>query len=450
MFSISGINSGLEINAILDAIVQSEEAPTKNRIKRAESDYTVKLSALGKLQEVLTAFSKSVDELNDRTAFTARQTLVSDSSLLSASSNDKAATGSYRIRIDQLATNHAIASNGFSETDTFGTGDLVINLGSDSMTLSLNSENNTLSAIRDGINSASNNPGISATLINDGASRHLLLTSEKSGQSQVLSLDGSALSLTAEDRDLTADTLELTAAKDARVTLGEGDGQLSISHPDNRLEGVIDGLNIDLLATSSDFQTITVNQDQEDARTRIENFVTAYNALLGEIKTLTRVKEGEDPGPLVGDPQIRSLQNQIRTSLSRSYTSDSISLLANFGITTSAQTGTLSIDKDVLDAAVKDNFAQLPGFFSGETALAGSLATILDQYEAAGGIIRTRIQTLQNKIRDLRDEKASLEERMSTVRGYWEKKFIAMDNLLGKYNNLGTYLNNMLKQNNSR
>ncbi|WP_263080859.1 flagellar filament capping protein FliD [Endozoicomonas sp. Mp262] len=448
MFSISGVNSGLDVNALVDAIVAAERAPVENRLQRAEQDYTVELSALGQLQGAINGFSTAVDNLNQSDTFDTRKTSVTDSSVFTATATSSAAFGSYRIRVDQLASNHSIATAAFSDTDTFGTGNLVLDLGSDSMTLALDSNNNTLSGIRDAINAASDNPGINATLLNDGGNTRLLLTSEKTGLANTITLDTAGLTLGGGDSDIGTGTVELNAAQDATVVVGEGAGQLTITHSDNSIEDLIEGVTINLQSVNANFQTITIAEDINATKTKIESFVSAYNSLISDINALTLYQEGVDPGALIGDATVRSIQSQLRNAIGSTYSAGNISILSDFGITTSETDGTLSIDSATLNTTITDNYDNLSTFFTGSNAMAGTMAGILDTYDSSTGVIKTRMSSLETRIRDLEDDKADLDIRIANQRYYWEQQFLAMETLVGQYNSAGQYLSSILTNNN--
>lgn len=103
--SSPGIGSGLDIKAIVDALVKAEISPTKNRLDRQEANLSTQLSALGQIKSALAKLQTSIMKLTDMTQFQALTANVSDSTSLSASiTSIDATTGNYQIQIQQLAT----------------------------------------------------------------------------------------------------------------------------------------------------------------------------------------------------------------------------------------------------------------------------------------------------------------------------------------------------------
>lgn len=449
MFSIGGLNSGLDVNTLVDTIVASEIAPRESQISRGRNNFTVELSALGLLQGAVNDFSAAVDNLNRAQTFEKRTVSISDETVLSATAGSSASSGSYRVKVNAVAGNHSIASDSYSDSDTFGTGELTLKLGAtDSFTLSLDSSNNTLEGLKEAINAAADNPGINATIINDGNGKRLLLTSEKSGSDFSITLDTSNLTLDAADQNISDNISELTAAANAEIVLGEGSGQIQVQSSTNTFEDLIEGVSLTVKETSDDYITIETRRDTSSAENAILSFVDAYNALINQINDLSLYREGLEPGALVGDATVRTMQSQIRSVIGSSLDTGNIRMLADLGISTEKD-GRLAVDSSALSEAVSDHFSELPDFFAGDEGVMARLETVLDGYNSSNGIIRSRMDSLNDNLRELDQDSVDLEIRAEQVRTYWTERFLAMDQLIGQLNQTSQYLtNNLINLNN--
>jgi flagellar hook-associated protein 2 len=447
MFTAGGINSGLDVNAMVSSLVQAERAPKESQITRSRNAYNVQLTALGSIQSAIDAFQSAVTKLNKPESFQVRTANVSDSDAMTVTAGSSSVKGSYKLQVNSLASSHSIATDSFQDSDTFGTGNLKVNVGAEDFTITLDSSNNTLTGIRDAINSASDNAGVQATIINDGTGKRLLLTSSKSGADYTVSLD-SSLAIGAGDK--TTNFTELSPARDAEIVLGEGAGQITIKSSDNQFENLIDGVTIDVKKVTSGAVTLDITENTSASEESIKEFVDAYNALINKVNELSLYKPGQDAAALVGDATARSLQSQLRRIISDNPGTGNMKMLADMGIKTQSD-GTLAITDSKLTDAVKNNFSELSGFFTGDSGMAGKLDSMLNAYDKSDGIFKDRIDTLNKNLKTLETETLALNARMETFEQYLRGRFLAMDQLVGQLNATSQYLtNNLSAVNNNR
>jgi flagellar hook-associated protein 2 len=182
--SIEGLASNLNISEIVDEIMSYERIPVS--YLEQDRDYkTQQVTAYQAVQAKFLALKSQVALLKREAAFFKADIQISDDSYLSASANGKVVEGSYDLKVEALAHNHQIASQGFSDaaTEIFGTGSIQLAIGSGSpTTINIEAGQNSLVGIKDAINEA--NLGISASIINDGTISNpyrLLLTGDKTG-----------------------------------------------------------------------------------------------------------------------------------------------------------------------------------------------------------------------------------------------------------------------------
>ena len=158
--------SGLDVNAIVSQLMTLEKRPLTVLTQR-ETQVTARITALSRVQGGVSALQNAAASLAKTTTFSAMRTSVSGDGLTAAvTDSTAAAAGTYQVKVNGLASSHALASQVFAASDQIGTGSLTIQFGSVSggtftpatsssaTPISITSSNNTLAGIRDAINAA--------------------------------------------------------------------------------------------------------------------------------------------------------------------------------------------------------------------------------------------------------------------------------------------------------
>lgn len=172
--------------------------------------------------------------------------------------------------------------------------------------------NDSLTEVVAAINSSGAN--VSASILNTGTGStpfRLSLASEDSGSAGRFLVDSGGF-------DLGMSTID--AGDDSRVFYGSTNAQdgVLISSSSNQLDGVIQGVTIDLLSTSDEAVEISITQDTESVETKIQEFVDAFNAAVEQIDFQTRYdQETEAKGTLLGDGTVINLRNSMFSQLQR-------------------------------------------------------------------------------------------------------------------------------------
>ncbi|MEM8757985.1 MAG: flagellar filament capping protein FliD [Planctomycetota bacterium] len=155
-----------------------------------------------------------------------------------------------------------------------------------------------------------NNAGVEATasIINDGSGAapfRLSLTARESGSGGSYIID---------DRGFGLGLTSLSEGADARVFFGSGDPAqgLLVTSGTNAVDGLIQGVSIDLSSTSDEPVTLTVSRDEGAIEEAVDGFVSAFNELIGRIDQQSRfVEETEARGPLLGDSTTATLRSRL-------------------------------------------------------------------------------------------------------------------------------------------
>lgn len=476
MVGITGIGSGIDIDSIVKAMVDSERAPKTLQLDRLEKATTTRISALGTLTGALNTFKSSIDSLNRSSLFEARTASSSNTSVLRATAATTAPAGNYSVQVQQLATSSKVALQSVpgGNSATFNSGTLTISTGSDNFSVQVTNQNNTLAGMRDAINEGGRDRGISATIITDASGSRLVLSSNKTGAGNNLQVGVVENGTTSGSNTLTSQAFVpvidpanadaflppnssagsggvISKAQSARLTI---DG-LQLVRDSNRVTDALEGVTLDLTSTQSsadllDGKTINVSVgvDKTGVKANLQKFVETYNSLITSTSQLTNVVslgEGKQPvtGPLLGDASVRNVLAGLRNEMVKTTGEDGVRALADLGITTEKD-GKLKLDDAKLTRVIDNNFDKIGSYLAGENGLMGRLAASVNGYVATGGVLKQRTDTLQGTLTNIDTQRKELELRVEKIQTRLYAQYNAMDSLVGQLKRTSESLTNQL------
>lgn len=452
MAGITGIGSGMDIDAMVGALVAAEKAPKEAQLTRLATATTTKISALGTLRTALSSFQTALKDLNDVKLFENRSAKSSSTDLLTATASKTAQSGTYSVKIEQLATGSKTATAALESDFTTGVaGTLTIKVGDGEGVAVDLGEGASLTQVKDALNATLEGSGVTANLLTDPSTgkARLVMSSTNTGEGKDVSITTSAgLEALAIDTGGAATAVAggvLERAQNAKFTI---DG-LALQSATNKVEGAIPDVALDLVSADKDKTvTITVAQDKEGVSANIKKFVTAYNNLIKTTNSLTKVtKVGEDGQPLagglVGDSSVRSILSGIQNELTSVGGSDGVRMLSDLGITTQKD-GTLAVDDKKLDTALEKNFSAVGGFFTGEAGLMNRLNSRVEGFNQSGGILAQRVSGLEATNADIKTQREKLDLRIESMSTRLYAQFNAMDTLVAQLANTSSWLENTL------
>jgi len=380
MSSINVINSGLDVQTLVDQLIKLERAP----IERFERQTTNLQSKVKALQSFNTKLSTLLNKLDNalykgetallsvpagfarrfaKSIFAVRNASSSDESAVLAVAAKGASVGSYAVTVSSLAKARTEASANFADTDTTraGTGTIVIQVGTkDAVTINIDETNNTLEGVRAAINNA--NAGVSATILNDGSSSpyRLLLTAKGTGTANAFTVTenltgGQALNLT-----------ETQAAVDAQFTVNG----ISLTKSSNTVSDVISGVTFTLKATTAAPVEVTVEADTDAAIAGLKELIDAYNEVASFANSQARYNaETKQAGILAGDATLRNTILKIQDALTRQITSSFTGLryVGEVGLRFNTD-GSMSLDETKLRSALESDLTGVAALFLGDGA----------------------------------------------------------------------------------
>lgn len=443
----SGIGSGIDIESLVTQLIAAEGQPASNRINKKEATWTADLSAYGSLKSALSSFQSAVKSLNDPADFLGRTSTSSNTEVFSATADETAVPGKYDIEVIQLAESAKSRSGNFTSADeVVGTGSLAISLGDKTFNISVDNNNNTLAGLRDAINAASDNPGLTASIINvDGGSR-LVLTSDKLGSANTISIavsddDGSPVDNAGLSRLATENLTTVQAAQDAIINV---DNQ-PVTRGSNSFSDVISGVKFTLdSALPGTVESLSIGLDKGALIKNVNSFVKAYNSLADTMANLSSYNADTGAaGTLLGDSALRGVQSQIRQTLTSSISGLGFDSLVAIGITTNDK-GNLEVDAGKLDEVMTADYTAVSQLFSSENGLAKSLDSVLERYISSDGILTARQDGLQSNIDSLDGDREQLNRRLASLDSRYRAQFSAMDILVAQLQSLGDYMTQQL------
>ena len=365
--SALGAGSGLDLANLVSGLVAAEGSGKNAILDSREFAVQTDISAYGTFKSALSEFNSAINDLGNSSKFQARKATSSDSSMFTVSASIDAAPTTVNIDVVAIATAHTLTS--LQETSTnihIGGGSLTIALGSDSFTLDIPSGASTLNDIRDAINSDNDNVGVTASVINTDAGAQLILTSNKLGTDNTITVtadddDGNDIDTSGLSRLV---NMASTAAIDGQIKVNN---QLVTNTSGNTYSDVIDGVTINALEVTTDTETLAVSLDKGSVKTSVKDFIEAYNSLRQSIAESTSYNaDSGQAGPLLGDALVRGVSSQVYsllTSKIEGVDSDK-DTLTEMGIGFS-NNGDLVLDNTLFDAALDDNFNDIGLFFAG-------------------------------------------------------------------------------------
>ncbi|MBQ4810483.1 flagellar cap protein [Pseudoalteromonas luteoviolacea] len=458
LITSAGVGSGLNLESIIKASVDAENVPKMQQFAKKDEALKVELSAVGEVKSAISKLNDTVEKLADLDNFNKRVaniTQPSSGDIISVTPTSKISVGDFDIAVTQLAqgSRAVSADNAFASSDAVVSasgGTLSFAAGSKSFDLTVTA-GMTLSQLRDAINASDTNFGVTANIVNTGDAAigsKLVLTSSETG-------DGNDLVITSNTSELDAiETYDASTnptggmriatedkAQNAKITV---DG-LEVTSATNTFKDAVQDMTITAKAlsvqdaTTSKYETakLNIDYDRESVNTLIDEFISNYNALIGQIGFQTRIGK-----PLNGDSSMRSLDDQLVTALSKPLT-DAGPFGSIFDIG-------LGVDKEgyleksslvrSLNDAMDSNYDDIGTAFAGPNGVAKELESLLGNYVDSGGLLKQREESLNSQIKDLEDDVINHEYRMQSLEERLRKQYAGLDVLIAQMQQTQNYL----------
>jgi flagellar hook-associated protein 2 len=181
---------------------------------------------------------------------------------------------------------------------------------------------------------------------------------------------------------------------------------------------------------------ISVEPDTTGAATALQNFVTAYNAVIGSINSQYTLDSNGNEGVLSGDSMLETLQSDLLNMVSTSVSGvGNYVNLQSMGIEMQND-GTLQIDSSTLSTALSSDYSDVQNFFQSASPQGwGQLAnTEMTQLtDPTLGPVACDINGLTQTNNDLSNQISDFEANMAVVQQQLTSQYDNLDTLLMQY-----------------
>jgi len=257
----------------------------------------------------------------------------------------------------------------------------------------------------------------------------------------------------------------ISEASDAVVLL-EG---IEVSRDSNNIDDLIPGVSLNLRGESNREVTLQVEPDRELVKEQITDLIGTYNLLLRDIHTVTVNDEAvineiqyyskeeqeaarEKLGVFQGDMTLQRLRSSLRTFMMNAYTTRDgrdLALLAQMGIATNTRPGSgsldkaqlrgyLEIDEEKLDKALLNHYQAVKDLFGNDSdgdmvvdsGLAYSLNTYVRPYTQTGGILSTKISTIDTQLSRTNEDIENYNDHLERYEQSLKEKYGRMEGAL--------------------
>ena len=370
-----GSGSGLDSRAIVEGIVAAERTARSAPLTRRIETLQARISALGQLRAALTGIATSLDT-RLRGGELGLQLASSDSAV----AVERVGAGPTGALFNELTVNRLAAGQRLtgptlaSASDPVGTGTLSILFGTrtalagggfsfaagpaPSVTITITPDNNSLAGLAEAINASGS--GLAASIVTSGNSATLVIRGpDGAANGFIISAAPTPPDPAAPLPDPPPDPplplppglerFNHTPGAEA-MTLGQAatDAALSIdgiavTRATNRIDDLIPGARLTLSRTASAV-AITASRDARAVSGALADFVGTLQAmrqLIGDFRR--RPQDGEEAGPLAGDPTARALDQRIGRLVGAVVPEAGGLSLADLGVGI-ARDGTITVD----------------------------------------------------------------------------------------------------------
>jgi flagellar hook-associated protein 2 len=488
----AGTGSGNDFESIISAMVSSRKNLLNKRVTVKKAEVEIEQQGVSKLTSALKSFkstidnSKGIDILNTHKITTSQS---SNYTAFSITAKSDCSNTSMSVAVNQLAKAESISTKLASDktdengkavfNNSFQAGTLTISVG-EGKTFDVEvSEGDTLELIRRRINTSKDNTyGVSCNVIKTSEGYSFSLVAGETGlDTQNLSIsvsnasgseDKNSLSKLAFDRTNELEKDEngnyvsksgsnwtYSSGQDAIITV---DGNELTSHT-NEFKDQVAGVEI-VAQRVSETETIDgkegpkpyqvdITSDDSAAAAKIQSFVNAYNSLMSTLNTLTQRntytdgKNNYDGGDLAGDSQVKALQNNLISLVTRGSADESGLDYYSCGLEYNKD-GTLSLDTEKFSKALNDNINAVERLFTDSDGLIDKISDQVYEYTKFGGLLTDRETELKSQSDYWTQKENRNTEILEAYEASLRTKYGNLDSLMASYQTSLSYLSNVI------
>jgi flagellar hook-associated protein 2 len=365
-----------------------------NQFQTQQTNDQNQLAAVQSLDQTFTSLQSAISGLTTAIGSGSYSGSVADTSIASVAVGSSATSGVYSLEVDSLgSTTQTVSASGL-QTVTDPTSQN-ISAGS-SFQLTVGSTTTTITpagkSLQDLVNSINQNSalGVSASVVNVGSSGspdyRLAVQSTSLGNVAIQLTDGSK-------------SLLNTISTGAPATYKVDDLPNTISSSSSTIT-LAPGITVSLLGTSKTGvpTTVTVQQTTSSAQSALQQFATAYNAVVDQLAS----QHGSSAGALAGNSILATARSVLQDINSYSVGSGGVQTLSDIGLDLDSS-GHLTFNASEFAAGGGANVTALSTFLGNATSgFLGSVSSAVSSIEdPASGILQAEEKTLNSDITNI-------------------------------------------------
>ncbi|MCY3000707.1 MAG: flagellar filament capping protein FliD [Planctomycetota bacterium] len=485
--SIGGLASGLDSNAIIDALVSVERIPIQQleAQKKANQD---KINLFNTFRGKVDTLRNKANGLGSLTGLMSFKVTQSVEGMATISASGSATPGTHTLVVEQVSATDRWAFNGVTDpTADLASADaqsISFTYDGQSYSVAVRQGASSLNELASGINAEADGK-VAATVVNSGTTAapnwQLVLTAEDTGdafriQGLTSTIAGLSINGTAPNGSGVAQSPNNISVGRNAVAIVDG---LRVERTDNDFDDVIAGVSISVL--DADINTtvqFTVESDKTAIKGRVKEFVDAYNDVIKFVRDQNKYDEDKGVGgPLFGENALRSIQRSLsgvlfgQSAAQISADTSGYGTLRLVGVESQSD-GSLKINDKVMDAKMDANlakfadlFADTDGFdnqsapvgnpnyytdFTADTGLGDDIARELDKIvksygNSTGqffkGIFDSRIETLSGNNKQIDERISQREDRVTRMTEQLKARYAALESMMAKLQSQSTFMN---------
>jgi len=343
---ITGLNSGLDTEAIISALVSSYSYKTQ-KYEKAQTKLSWKQDAWKELNTKIYSLYTSVGNLRFTSAYNLKSASSSDATKLSVTAGSNAANGSYSVQVTSLAKagyltgsklNNITKADGTTEKVKGSTkleelgytgadGKLSLTVGGKTKEISVTKDTTVQQVVNqlkeNGVNAnfdeANGRFFISAK--GTGIEKDFTLTSSDPSIMTALGLDeeNGARRIDASDAKIYVNGAEFTSDNNTFAINGMTFTATGVTITEDEMQAALANGTEDVGAVN-----VTVNTDTQGIYDKVKDFLTQYNSLINEMTKLYNAASSKGYEPLtdeekdaLSDTEVEKWETKIKDSILR-------------------------------------------------------------------------------------------------------------------------------------
>lgn len=441
LFSVGGLASGLDTASIIDGLTKIEQQPL-DALRTQQTGFKTQISLIGQLVSKINALQTAAKALSTNGTVGVKTTSVNNDFTATPTSLTQA--GTYNVAVQTLAT--------AAQTRTLVgfTPDANGNTSVKGGTLALTVQGTTYDpiTITDGEN-LSDVAGairalgapISAVVLNDGTKQYLSITNLATGFTGADASSALQISETSTGSQGQALGFQQThPASNATFTI---DG-LQFTRQSNTVTDALPGTTLNLKGQTNTPETLSVANDSATTALNLQNFVNAYNAIITSVAAQQAQSGGNTDrnSTLAGNSTLRSLVGAVQGLMTQVIGSSSVRTLADVGLKTNFQDGTLTVDSGKLGAALAADPQAINNIFSDRVSGIGAqMQTLSDRYtNVVDGLFTSTTKSLNTRIAQMDTQADAMQARIDDFKANLTAQFTAMEQIVSGLKTTGNFL----------